>query len=147
MEQFLRELFEYSHHFNQKLADVFYDSPDKTSERAVKVFNHLLNAHQVWNNRIEPKQAAFGIWEIHPVQDLKDIDQTNYEQTLQILDMFDLNETITYSTSKGQPFDNRIRDMLFHIINHSTYHRGQIATEFRQHGLEPLMTDYIFYKR
>src|SRR5690606_41304162 len=71
-------------YFNQKLADVFYDSPDKTSERAVKVFNHLLNAHQVWNNRIEPKQAAFGIWEIHPVQDLKDIDQRSEEHTSEL---------------------------------------------------------------
>lgn len=147
MKQFFKELFEYSHHFNQKLSDVFNDSPDKTSEKAVKLFNHLLNAHQFWNNRIEPKQATFGIWELHSVQDLKNIGQTNYEQTLQILDKFDLNETINYSNSKGQAFSNSIRDILFHVINHSTYHRGQIAIEFRLHGLEPLVTDYTFYKR
>ena len=101
----------------------------------------------LWNNRIEPKQATFGIWELHFVQDLKNIDQTNYEQTLQILDKFDLNESINYSNSKGQAFSNSIRDILFHVINHSTYHRGQIATEFRIHELEPLVTDYIFYKQ
>ncbi|QLH28398.1 MAG: hypothetical protein HWD63_02710 [Candidatus Parvibacillus calidus] len=39
-----------------------------------------------------------------------------------------------------------MKDIIFHIINHSTYHRGQIAMEFRQSGLEPLNTDYIFYK-
>ncbi|SRR5690606_24832937 len=147
MKEFFKELFEYSHHFNQKLADIFYDNPDKTSEKAVKVFNHLLNAHQVWNNRIEPRQTTFGIWELHTVQDLKNIDQTNYEQTLYILDNSDLNEMIDYFTTNGQGFNNSIRDILFHVINHSTYHRGQIASEFRLHGLEPLVTDYIFHKR
>ncbi|MCF8317339.1 MAG: hypothetical protein K9I02_01220 [Haliscomenobacter sp.] len=54
---------------------------------------------------------------------------------------------INYSNSKGQLFSNSIQDMLFHIINHSTYHRGQVATEFKRQGLEPLVTDYIFFKR
>ena len=147
MKQLFRELFEYNHHFNQKLSDVFTDSPDKTSEKAVKLFNHILNAHQIWNNRVEPRKTTFGVWELHAIHDLKNIDKANYEHTLQILDTVDLNENINYSTSKGKAFNNRIRDILFHVINHSTYHRGQIATEFRQHGLEPLVTDYTLYKQ
>lgn len=147
MKQFFKELFEYSHHFNQKLSDSFVESPNETSEKAVKLFNHLLNAHQIWNNRIDPKQTTFGVWELHSVSDLKSIDKINYEHTLQVLDTFDLNEIINYSNSKGQTFSNNIRDIFFHVINHSTYHRGQIATEFKQQGLEPLISDYIFYKR
>ncbi len=147
MKTFFRELFEYGHHFNQKLVDVVSNHSDKTSEKAEKLFNHVLNAHQIWNNRIDPKQPPFGVWELHLVSDLKIIDQTNYEQTLQILDTFDLSDTINYANSKGQSFSNRIQDILFHIVNHSTYHRGQIATEFKHHGLVPLVTDYIFYKR
>ncbi|WP_209331385.1 DinB family protein [Lunatimonas salinarum] len=34
-----------------------------------------------------------------------------------------------------------------HIVNHSTYHRGQIATLFRESGLQPVVTDYIMLKR
>ena len=71
----------------------------------------------------------------------------NYEHSLHILDKFDLTATMSYTNSKGQTFSNSIRDILFHVINHSTYHRAQIATEFKQNGLEPLVTDYIFYKR
>lgn len=147
MKSFFKELFEYSHHFNQNLFDVFEDNKDKTSVKSVKLFNHILNAHQIWNNRIDPKQPEFGVWELHEIQELKNIDRTNYEQTLQILDTFDLTEIINYSNSKGQTFVNNVRDIYFHVINHSTYHRGQIATEFRQNGLEPLITDYIIYKR
>lgn len=147
MKQFFKELFEYGHHFNQKLFEVISDNPDKTPEKAERLFNHVLNAHQIWNYRIDPKQPPFGVWELHAISDLKNIDQTNYEQTLQILDKFDLTETINYANSKGQTFSNSIPDILFHVVNHSTYHRGQIATEFKHHGLEPLVTDYIFYKR
>lgn len=147
MKTFFKELFEYSHHFNQKLWAIFNGNPGKTSEKAVNLYNHILNAHQIWNNRIEPKQAVFGVWDIHPIQDCKNIDISNYENSLLILDKFDLYETINYTTSKGQAFSNSIRDILFHAINHSTYHRGQIATEFKQAGLDPLVTDYIFYKR
>lgn len=147
MKQFFEELTEYSHHFNQKLIDVFIDNPDKISEKAEKLYNHILNAHQIWNNRIDPKQSVFGVWELHPVQDLKGIENANYEHTLQILNKYNLKLIINYSNSKGQLFSNSIQDMLFHIINHSTYHRGQVATEFKRQGLEPLVTDYIFFKR
>lgn len=147
MEQFFKALFEYNHHFNQRLSVVFTDNSDKTSEKAVQLFNHLLNAHQIWNSRIEAKPSALGVWELRSVRDLSNIDKTNYEQTLQILHTCNLNGAISYTTRNGQMFSNRVQDILFHIINHSTYHRGQIATEFKQHGLEPLVTDYIFYKR
>lgn len=147
MKQFFKEVFEYTHYFNQKLGDVFNNHPDKTSEKAIKLYNHIINAHQIWNNRIEPKETAFGVWDLHAVHDLKTIDQTNYERSLQILDKFELNETIKYSNSKGRAFSNDLRDILFHIINHSTYHRGQIATEFKKHGLEPLISDYTLFKR
>jgi len=147
MKQFFKELFEYSHHFYQKLCDVFDDNANRGLEKALQLYNHMLNAHQIWNNRIEPLQTPFGVWELHPVSDLKGIDKANYEQTLLILDKFDLNDPISYTNTKGQTFSNSIRDILFHAINHCTYHRGQIATALRQNELEPLNTDYIFYKR
>ncbi len=147
MKQFFKDIFGYNHHFNQKLLDAFIDNQDKPSEKSLKLLHHILNAHQIWNNRIDPKQVTFGVWEIHNIQDSKNIDEANYEQTLHILDTFDLNETINYSNSKGQVFNNTVTEILFHVANHSTYHRGQIATEFKQNGLNPLVTDYIFYKR
>ncbi|WP_143961353.1 DinB family protein [Litoribacter populi] len=147
MKQFFKELFEYGHHFNQKLGDLFNDNLDKTSEKAVKFYSHILNAHQIWNNRIDPKPSVFGVWDIHPIQDCKNIDKMNFEHSLLILDKSDLDGIVQYTNTKGQTFSNSIRDILFHVINHSTYHRGQIATEFRQNGLDPLITDYIFYKR
>ncbi|WP_081413715.1 DinB family protein [Eisenibacter elegans] len=35
---------------------------------------------------------------------------------------------------------NSAQEVFFHIINNSTYHRAQIATELKQQGINPLAT-------
>jgi uncharacterized damage-inducible protein DinB len=35
--------------------------------------------------------------------------------------------------------------VLRHIVNHATYHRGQVAAKLRRLGVEPPMTDMIFW--
>lgn len=147
MKDFFKELFEYSHYFNQKLWDIFNENQDKVSQKSVQLYYHILSAHHIWNNRINAVQPLYKVWQMHPIQNCKEIDKANYESSLRILDGFNLNDTIHYKNTKGQDFDNSIRDTLFHVINHSTYHRGQIAAEFRRTNLEPIVTDYIFYKR
>ena len=142
-----KELFGYNHHYNQKLASVISDQPGKIPEKSIKWFSHILNAHRVWNSRILPVSETFTVWQAHEINKLTGIDSTNYIDTLKILDQENLETEIKYLTSKGEPFANTIQDILFHVINHSTYHRGQIAVDFREHGIEPIVTDYVFYKR
>ncbi|MFW9908240.1 MAG: DinB family protein [Candidatus Thorarchaeota archaeon] len=38
-----------------------------------------------------------------------------------------------------------LEEMIFNIINHATYHRGQIVTLFRILGKDVTMTDYVPY--
>ncbi|MBX3241919.1 MAG: DUF664 domain-containing protein [Chitinophagaceae bacterium] len=147
MKQFFRELFEYSHHFNQELGDIFAGNADGLPERSVKLYSHILNAHHIWNSRITLQQATFGVWTVHDITNCRTIDRSNHENTLLIIDKLDLDETISYTNSRGDRFTNSVRDILFHIVNHSTYHRGQIAMDLRQNGIAPLATDYIFYRR
>lgn len=144
MKAFFKELFEYNHHVNQKLADVFNASADKTSEKSIKLYSHILNAHRIWNDRIDNRPPAFSVWDMHTIPEFRDIDKANFEHTMLILGQLDLNSSINY-TIRGTAFSKRIPELLFHVINHSTYHRGQIATEFKQNGLEPVATDYILY--
>ena len=147
MKDFFTRLFEYNLHFNQKITDLITNRPNTISEKSRKLFNHVLNAHHIWNSRILEKQIEYQTWSIHPDDLLKDINSRNFNETRYILKNIALEKTVSYKNSKGQSFENKISDILFHIINHSTYHKGQIATDFRQNGIEPLNTDYIFYKR
>ena len=59
----------------------------------------------------------------------------------------DFEIRIDFDNEEGRLFTSTLQDMLFHIINHSTHHRSQIAMNFRDNELEPLSLDYIFYKR
>ena len=147
MNVFFEKLFAYSFHYNQQLAAIFMEHGNKIDPKSIGLFSHMLNAHHTWNCRVLRQQTEYNIWEKHPVDLLAAIDRHNYDQTLAILGTVDLTKEIAYTTSKGQPFTNTVSDILFHIVNHSTYHRGQLALLFRQHGMEPLVTDYIFYKR
>lgn len=147
MKTFYKELFEYNHHMNQKVIQSFIQHSDKASEKAVKLINHILNAHQVWNNRIDPKEDVSAVWQIHSLGKLKEIDLYNFERSLEILELKDLNATLEYTSTKGENFSNQVKEVLFHVINHSTYHRAQIASDFKESGITPEVTDYIVYKR
>lgn len=56
-----------------------------------------------------------------------------------------LKEALSYTNIKGQPFSYPLWQALQHLVNHSTYHRGQVATLLRQLGAEPKGTDLLAY--
>ena len=59
----------------------------------------------------------------------------------------ELQRVIKYKNTKGIPFEGPVGPMLQHVINHSTYHRGQITTMLRQLGAGPMSTDLIAFFR
>jgi uncharacterized damage-inducible protein DinB len=146
MKPFFKELFEYNYSFNQKNLHLSFENQEKISKRLIKLNSHLVNVHGIWNNKIVPSTRTYTRWDIYALEDLIEIDHENYNNSSSIIDKFDLESQIQYSLSSGKSFSNSVQDILFQIINHSTYHRGQIATEFRQCNMEPLLTDWIFYK-
>ncbi|MBL7852012.1 MAG: damage-inducible protein DinB [Cyclobacteriaceae bacterium] len=146
MTSLFKDIFTYHHHFNQKLIEEFRMHGANLPDRSFPLFCHMLNAHQIWNARIL-KVEEYGVQQQHALEQCALIDETNYTTTLNILETIDPESVITYRTSKGQPFSNSVRDILFHAANHTTHHRGQIISDFRQAGIPPLVTDYIFYLR
>jgi uncharacterized damage-inducible protein DinB len=56
-------------------------------------------------------------------------------------------EKIAYMTSTGKRYENTIREVILHLVNHDSYHRGQVATMLRQLGYPPPATDLIAYYR
>ncbi|MDZ7362122.1 MAG: hypothetical protein ONB46_15570 [candidate division KSB1 bacterium] len=54
-----------------------------------------------------------------------------------------LTARITCVNVKGETGTDELWQMLQHLVNHSTYHRGQITTMLRQLGAEPAATDFL----
>jgi uncharacterized damage-inducible protein DinB len=59
----------------------------------------------------------------------------------------DIQRVVEFKTMAGQPFAQPLWQMLQHVANHSTYHRGQIATMLRQLGTKATSTDLIAFYR
>jgi uncharacterized damage-inducible protein DinB len=59
----------------------------------------------------------------------------------------DLQRVHNYKTTAGGPQAQPGWQMLQHVANHSTYHRGQIATMLRQLGTKAVSTDLIAFYR
>jgi uncharacterized damage-inducible protein DinB len=59
----------------------------------------------------------------------------------------DVNRVIEYRLMSGQPAASPLWQMLQHLINHGSYHRGQVTTMLRQLGRPAIATDLIVFYR
>lgn len=147
MKQFLQQLFDYNFHCNSNFI-AFCEAQGGIPEQAETWFSHILNAHHLWNSRIEGSASKFDPWEKHPREQWEEIHQDNQRFTFTVLTREDnFMRSVMYESTEGKNYTNSLQDILFHIINHSTHHRAQIAANLRTHGIDPPAFDYIYYKR
>lgn len=59
----------------------------------------------------------------------------------------ELGRPLPYRNLKGDAFSEPLVDQLQHVVNHSSYHRGQVATLSRLAGSAAPATDLIVFKR
>jgi len=58
-----------------------------------------------------------------------------------------IQQNISYKDSKGNPFVNPIWQLVLHLANHGTHHRGQVSGFLRAMGHVPPPVDLIDYYR
>lgn len=147
MNVFFNQLFDYNFHCNKKLIETCV-SLENVPEKSIELFSHILNTHHRWNAKLTGKKSEYELFQIHQVKDWGDIHYENQRSSFEITtNADDFEKRIDYENEEGRLFTNTVQDILFHIINHSTHHRGQISTDFRTNGIEPIPFDYVFYKR
>ncbi|MEC3877318.1 DinB family protein [Chryseobacterium salviniae] len=146
MKEKLIDLLEYTFHFNSEMIRIIAENIEKADEKVISLINHTLNAQQIWNSRILGEKA-FEVWQINPLETLQEINRKNCKKSIEVVNNFDPDQKIHYQNSQGTHFENTVFEMLFQAINHSTYHRAQINSLLKQNGIDPILTDYIFYKR
>lgn len=54
-----------------------------------------------------------------------------------------LEQPLTYVNLSGERWTYPQWRILFHLINHQTYHRGQVTTMLRQLGMQPPQIDFL----
>ena len=51
------------------------------------------------------------------------------------------------TTAKGVEYHTPLWQLIFHLVNHGSYHRGQVAAMLRASGIAPPPTDLVAYYR
>lgn len=112
---------------------------------------HMVGAEKVWLERFQGAAQQF-LSEDPPksLAELRTIwERVGYDTAkwLGTLNDKKLQETFTMTTLKGDVFTHVYWQAFHHVVNHSTYHRGQIVTMLRQLGVKPPGTDLIQFCR
>jgi uncharacterized damage-inducible protein DinB len=106
---------------------------------------HIVGAEWLWLARLRGEPSSLPVW---PELDLETCGRRLAELSHQWPEYLDnhlgaLNQPISYTNSKGEAWTSTIEEILTHVPIHSAYHRGQIASDLRESGMDPAYTDYI----
>ena len=92
--------------------------------------NHVLVADRLWLGRIAGEVPALALDQIL-VDDLPGLTEARRLQDEQIVALVDgldderLRGTLTYRNTRGDEFRQPLAQVLAHVFNHQTHHRGQ----------------------
>jgi uncharacterized damage-inducible protein DinB len=73
--------------------------------------------------------------------------QQRWRQWTDPLSDQDVLRSIAYKDIKGNPYQNPLWQILLHVVNHATHHRGQVSGFLRAMGHTPPPLDLIAYYR
>ncbi len=144
----LRQLLEYDNWANSRIIFSLKAAP---SERSLAILGHLLTAEKEYFERLYGKDSTgFDFWPPLSRKECKTLAAENHELYKNLLKNFDdegLGLTVSYRTSEGVPYSNTYRELLTHVLLHSSIHRGNIVLILREEGFAPPAIDYIIYLR
>lgn len=144
----LRDLFEYDDWATRRTIAALDDTP---SERSLRILAHILITKQEYFERLSGKDStAFDFWPDLTLDECKVLAMATAENYARVLERSAdaaIEQIADYKTSEGIRHDNNVRDLLTHVLVHSSIHRGNIVLKMREEGLEPPKIDYIIYLR
>jgi len=111
---------------------------------------HILSAEWIWLERWQGRSpgALLEAVTFPTVQSLESRWETVEHDQMQFIEALTsqrLGEELAYINQKGQRNSYPLWQQLVHVVNHSSYHRGQVITLLRQLGAEAVSTDFLVY--
>lgn len=141
---YFRRQFNYNEWANREVLTAMRSQG--SDAQSVRYMAHILSAERLWLERLNQEPQSMPVW---PQTDLAQCEaqvadvQQLWREYINSLVADSLSQSISYKNSKGESWTSTVQDVLTHVLMHSAYHRGQIASHMRASGLTPAYTDFI----
>jgi uncharacterized damage-inducible protein DinB len=158
--QEIKLLFAYDNWANERifeavsaLSEADYTRDLKSSHGGVQgTLTHIVATDKIWLSRWvgNPEMQLMAVSEAPTLADLKDVWEDVARRTAKFLGALNdkkVLETFSWTSPKGDCLTHVYAHAFQHVVNHSTYHRGQITSFLRQLGAKPAGTDLITFYR
>jgi len=158
MQSHFSKMAKYNAWANARLYGMARSLPDELYRKNVGAFfgslhgtlNHLLLTDRLWMRRFtgigdHPKKLNAILFEDLPSLELARKDEDNrIVKYVDGLSDNDIGKDWEYSTTSGAPQHNPLGELLAHLFNHQTHHRGQAHTILTMLGIpEPQPLDFL----
>ena len=137
----------------EKLTNAHFAKPLSSSFSSVRdTLAHIFGAEWIWLERFQGRSPS-GLPDVKQFEDLASLRETWMQQESHLLAFVrgltqsDLDREMEYKTLKFGVYRNPLWQSMQHVVNHGTYHRGQVTTMLRQLGAEPILTDLMHFYR
>lgn len=156
---FVQELVNYHYWANDRIlkaveslpAEAYHQELGNSFSSIAATLAHLMYAEAVWLSRWTgetipaptPDEVASPAAARERWRSLEE----RFRRFVAGLEAGDLERVHTMRNTAGKEFQHPLREMLLQVLNHGTYHRGQVVTMLRQVGAGAVSTDLILYYR
>ena len=113
---------------------------------------HIFGAEWIWLERFQGRSPS-SLPNTAQYSDVASLGDRWGEFEPRLLNFFrgltqsDLDRVLEYKTLKFGVYCNPLWQSMQHVVNHGTYHRGQVTTLLRQLGAQPMLTDLMHFYR
>lgn len=148
MKQYFLKLYTYNVWANKRVINCLQKQQIE-DEKILTLMSHTLSALYIWLARITgTSPAPYPLWHQYTLDQLATMADEIGKKWLHFVEENEsFDRELTYNNYVGEPYVNNVENIMIHLVNHSTYHRAQIAILLRQKGFEPVNTDFITYDR
>lgn len=157
------KLYDYHVWANQKIFDRLKELSEDIYEKEIqnvfpsisKLMVHIYTSDNIWLDCISGEkfdEASASANQLREQIETKRIEEVEtmffdlsdrYKAFLNCQE--DIETAFVLETSFAGRLETRLSDVVQHVVNHGTYHRGNITAMLRQLGHPGVMTDYILY--
>ena len=157
-KQDVEYLYEYNRWANARLLDAAskltpeqFSRDLQSSHRSVRdTLAHILAAEWIWLERwkgVSPNALLIPS-DFPTVESLETrwaVVEGDYTEFINGVTDGSLATVIAYTNTRGEDWAYPLGQMLQHVMNHSSYHRGQVTTMLRQLGAEVNPVDLLVF--